>query len=63
MWHIIPLRGIKCKSDTADIVSYYNITNISVIVYINNELINEIISNNINNENENNVIKDSNEVM
>ena len=33
MWHIIPLRGIKCKSDTADIVSYYNIANINIIVY------------------------------
>lgn len=24
MWHIIPLRGIKCKSDTANIVHIDN---------------------------------------
>lgn len=57
MEHIIPLRGIKCKSDTADVVSYYNISNVNVIVYnifyIDNKVVNEIISNAINNENEN----------
>lgn len=58
MWHIISLRGIKCKSDTADIVSYYNITNISVIVYINNEVINEIISN----ENKNDFVNNINNI-